>query len=178
MKARIVLLALVVLLTTGGWDCFNSDITVPVDVKFSSRYPINPGATSYSGVRYVSPKDTVDQNFQDNLAGGRLYDVQVRVTGSFSGASVTGSGSVNDSLLVTYAGPWDSLKTWQSILGGSKYIKLQDPGRREVSRILAKLSSGPLVKLSGSGTVSGAISVPAGLAVEVQVLGQADALMK
>jgi hypothetical protein len=177
MKARLVLLALVVLLTTGGWDCFNSDIGVPVDVRFTTSYPINPGSNlNYGGTRYVMPKDSVDQDFQDKLESGRIYDVQVRTVGTFAG-SVSGSASVNDSLLVTYAGKWSDFQKWQSLLGSSPYITPRTPGLNEAGRILKNLSLNPLVKLSSVGAVSGALTVPAGLSVEVRILGQADAIV-
>jgi hypothetical protein len=177
MKSRIVLLALVVLLTTGGWDCFNEDIGVPVDVSFTTVYPINSGTNlNYGGVRYVYPKDSVDENFQDKLASGRLYDVQVRTVGTFSG-SVSGTASINDILTLTYSGTWAQFSTWQSLLGKSPYITPNTAGLNEAVQILKNLSSNPQVKLSSSGSVSGASSVPAGLSVEFRILGQADAIV-
>jgi hypothetical protein len=177
MKARLVLLALIVLLTTGGWDCFNSDIAVPIDVKFTTTYPVNPGTNlNYGGTRYLNPLDSVDQDFQDKLSAGRLYDVQVRTVGTFGG-SVSGSASVNDKVLLTYSGTWAQLSTWQSILGKSPYITPQTAGMTEAANILKNLSLDPQVKLSSSGTVSGATSVPAGLSVEFRILGQADAVV-
>jgi hypothetical protein len=178
MKAKILLLALVVLLTTGGWDCFNSDIGVPVDVRFTTSYPINSGSNlTYGGTKTVWPKDSVDQDFQDKLQSGRIYDVQVRTVGTFAGASVSGSASVNGIPLVTYSGKWSDFQTWQSLLGNSPYISPQTAGLNEAGRILKDLSSNPMVTLSSAGAVSGVSSIPSGLSVEVRILGQADAIV-
>jgi hypothetical protein len=178
MKARIVLLALVVLLTTGGWDCFNSDIGVPVDVAFTTSHSINPGNNlTYNSTKIIyNPIDSVDQDFQDKLASGRLYDVQVRTVGTFPG-SVSGTASVNGILLVTYAGTWAQFSTWQSLLGKSPYITPNTAGMNEATRILKNLSTISQVTVSSSGAVSGATSVPAGLSVEFRILGQADAIV-
>jgi hypothetical protein len=78
---------------------------------------------------------------------------------------------------LTYSGTWAQFSTWQSLLGKSPYITPNTAGLNEATRILKDLSSNPQVKLSSSGSVSGATSVPAGLSVEFRILGQADAIV-
>lgn len=174
MKARIVLLAVVVLFATGGWDCFNENITVPVDVKFSAAYPINAGPNlTFGGTKSIVVREGVKEAFREDISEGRLYDIQVRVTGVYNG-SVAGSAAVNGVTFLTYSGKWSDFSEWQSLLGKSAFITPQAAGVNELAAVLKNLSPSDVVYLSGGGTLSGQTPVPAGLAVEIQVLGQAD----
>jgi hypothetical protein len=178
MKVRIVLLAVVVLFATGGWDCFNENINVPVDVKFSAAYPINAGQNlTFGGTKSIVVRESVKESFRDDISQGRLYDIQVRATGTYNG-SVAGSAAVNGVTFLTYSGNWSDFSEWQSLLGKSTHITPQAAGVNELATVLKNLSPYDIVYLSGGGTLSGQSPVPGGLAVEIQVLGQADAKIK
>jgi hypothetical protein len=185
MRTNLVLLAIFVALTTNGSSCINSGFLVPVNVPIDGCYGINPGSNlNFSGRDTVVLKDQIDESFLEKIEGGRVYDVQVSVEGTYRG-TVVGTASVDNILLLNFGqGPnattptdWSNFSTPQSLLGSSPYVKPTQAGINHLISIMNQFAGNPelTVNLSASGSLAGVSPVPAGLSVCVKILTQADA---
>jgi hypothetical protein len=189
MKAKLLLLVLLVALMTNGSSCINQGFIVPVNLNINPCYNINAGpAGPFGGVQTVYPVNLIDQSFQDNIKGARYYDIQVTANGTYSG-NVSGvvyvslNGGAEQPLLLVGGGtahntavPYASFNTPQSLLGTSPYVGTSAGGVAILTNALNQIAtnSNTYITLRAAGTVSGA-TVPSGLSVCITILAQADA---
>ena len=184
MKCGITILcAALVMLSSIGASCVNDGVTVVVDLSpIVARYQIRPGNdTTFSGRIVIKLDSLVSPEFRDQLTQGRIYDLKVKVEGSYSG-SVTGyvsvqvaNGSTAELLRYPATGstPWSNFSTPQSLLGHSPYLVAIPHG---VDLLLEALSSRPMpqITLTAFGLLSVA-PIPDNLYVTVELYLQADA---
>jgi len=178
MKAKVFLVCLVAAFATLGSTCVNENIQVPLNVALADSFKINPGSNlNYSGDTLIVMEDLVEEAFRQNITAARFYDIRVWVTGTYNGSVVGGVVTINNLPLLNYAGPWDSFKKPQSLLGKSPLITVSTPGYNELMRVLNQFPSNPklTVLLASTGLLSGQSPVPAGLMVHYEILTQADA---
>jgi len=172
MKSRILALAVIVLFATGGWECFNEDIIIPVDVKLPATFNINPSsATSFNQGTTIRVGDYIDETVEDNVQGGRLVDVQVWIVGTYGG-TVSGTASINGQPLLTFNGTGANFSTPQSLLGKSTYITPVTAGVTELNNLLKTVTPNTLVQVSAVGTLSTAVTTP--ITVYVTIITQVD----
>jgi hypothetical protein len=173
MKSRILALAVIVLFATGGWECFNEEILIPVDLKLPAAFNINPGpATSFNQGTTVRVGDYLDDTYEDNLKGGRLVDIQVWMVGSYAGR-VQGTAFINGTQLLTFDGTGTQFSTPQSLLGDSPYItSVNAAGMTVLNNILKTVTPSTTIQVAASGTLSQAVTTP--ITVYVNLVTQVD----
>src|SRR5512139_1824109 len=160
MKSRILALAVIVLFATGGWDCYNEDFIIPLDVKIPASFNINPSpATSFNQGTTVTVGTYIDETDEENLTGGRLVDVQVWIVGTYDG-TVSGTASINGQPLLTFSGTGTNFSTPQSLLGKSSFISPLTPGIDELNALLAGVTPNTTFQVSAQGTLSQALATP------------------
>jgi hypothetical protein len=192
MKARALLLALMVALMTHGSSCINEGFLIPINLSINPCYTINSGPVG----SFIAKEDTVllanliDESFRDNIKDARYYDIRVTGNGSFSG-NVVGTVSIRSSQfpiaqVLLYVGggssnatavPWSTFSTPQSLLGSSPYIRTSAGGVAILVDAMKRLAtdSNTSIYIRAAGQTSGATSVPAGLSICIEILGQVDA---
>jgi hypothetical protein len=191
MKAKLLLLVLLVALMTNGSSCINEGFIVPVNLKINPCYNINSGPIGpFGGIQTVYPVNLIDESFAENIKGARYYDIQVTGNGSYAGGNVVGvvyvslNGGAEQPLLLLGGGashatpvPYSSFATPQSLLGTSPYVGTSAGGVAILTNALNQLSTNPntYITLRAAGQVSGTAPVPSGLSVCIAVLAQADA---
>lgn len=176
MKTKILLVFLLGILATTGSTCINDGFLVAVNLPLEMCFNINaPGPQNFSGQVIVKLADQIDASYLNKLKSARYYDIQVQVTGTFSGDIINGEGSVNSKKIIDFAGKWDEFKTPQSLLGGSKLIKTDTTGLKELVAVLNqfKSQSSTTIVLAGKGVLSAAPTQ--GLSVCMKILCQFDA---
>ncbi len=166
----IVLVFLAGLMTT-GFECISDSYLVSVNIEgVTGVYTINPGSTTFAECKTFFAKDYLNQDF-GTISGARIYDIRVRTIGSYGG-NVNATIRLNTQAgqqILSISGAWSDYSTAQSIITSSKVTRTSAGISQLVGAILNKLD----ITLCGSGSVSGG-TVPSGLSVEVQVLGQVD----
>lgn len=188
MKAKLLLLVLLVALMTNGSSCINEGFIVPVNLKINPCYNVNAGpAGPFGGIQTVFPASLIDESFSD-IKGARYYDIQVTANGTYSGnvagvVYVSLNGGPEQALLLVGSGtahttavPYASFNSPQSLLGSSPYVGTSPGGVAILTNALNQIAtnSGTYITLRAAGTVSGAV-VPSGLSVCITILAQADA---
>jgi hypothetical protein len=179
MKTKILLVFLLGILATTGSTCINDGFLVAVNMPLEMCFNINaPGPQNFSGQLTIKLADEIDASYLDKLKNARYYDIQVQVTGTFSGDIINGEGLVNNKKIVDFAGKWDDFKTPQSLLAGSKLLKTDTTGVKELVAVLNQFKTQPstTIVLSGKGVLS-APPTP-GLSVCLKILTQLDAEVK
>lgn len=182
MKMKLILASLIIALSTMGSDCVNQNFVVAVNMDpLNLCYDIVPGSTTtFGGSVQANLAGLVGSTYQNNVLGGRVYDIQVSVAGAYAG-NVNGTGSIQIGTgpaiqILSFNGSWANFMTPQSLTGGSSFIT---PNPAGIQALVAALGSKPLptVTLSSNGSVSVA-PVPAGLKVCIAVLMQADGVVQ
>jgi hypothetical protein len=190
MKAKLLLLVLLVAMMTNGSSCINEGFIVPVNLKINPCYNVNSGpAGTITGIETVYPTSLIDESFADNIKGARYYDIQVTSNGTYSGnvvgvVYVSLNGGPEQPLLLVGGGtnhntavPYATFHTPQSLLGTSPYVGTSPGGVAILTSALNQIAtnSGTYITLRAAGTVSGTATVPSGLSVCITILAQADA---
>lgn len=171
MKAKMIVLVLLAGLMTTGFECISDSYLVSVNIEgITGVYNINPGSGQFAECKTFLAKDYLDQDF-GTISGARIYDIRVRTIGNYGG-NVNATVKLNSQTgqqILNINGAWSDFNTAQSIITSSKVTRTSAGIAQLVGAIQNKLD----ITLCGSGVLSGA-TVPSGLAVEVQVLGQVD----
>lgn len=186
MKAKIVLAAVLLALSTLGSSCIREGFLIPVNLTIDQCYPLSPGpAGSFDMTYYVALSPLVDESLRNDIKAARFYDLKVSTTGSYSG-NVFARVYVNDVLLATIGGepnntttvPWSTFSTPQSLLGSSPYVKASSDGVTVLVSALNKLvlNESDTLKLEAMVLTSGAV-LPEGLSVCLEILAQVDVEM-
>jgi len=169
-----------VALSTMGSDCVNSPFTVSINLDpIAGCYDINPGDGMWddsSPVIVIS--DLIDDEFEEDILGFRLFDIKVKATDNYPDGTVSGSvsysldgGPVNP--LLSFSGQSSQFKgegvslldpmgliTYDQAFLNALVTALNDPNFRPQTVMLLSSGSGPLV--------------PVGVQVCVDVYIQAD----
>jgi len=181
MKAKILLVGLVVFLATSGSTCINDTIIYPLDLKLPADFTVNPGSTYNSSV-YVLLDTLVDEQYREDIKDARFYDIQIFVSGTYTG-TVSGNASIRwgnmatSQVVCTYSGPWSAFQTPQSILSGSPYITPVTAGMNSFRDFLKSAATGMAFgQFSAAGSLSPASTTQ--LQIHVRYLGQVDAIIK
>lgn len=170
MKARMVLAAMLVALTTTGSDCINDGFLVSVNVEgLSGSYAINPGGTLTFDESVTVPSSTYLNTDFGSFQGVRIYDVRVHTVGTYGGTA-TGTVNVNGVPAISFNGSWAAFNTPQSLLS-SNLITRSPAG---VSALIGAILQGQNVTLQAIGSVSQG-PVPSGLSIVVEIFAQVDA---
>ena len=192
MKARILLLALLAAVMTYGSSCINEGFLIPVNLSINNCYLVT---STTIGLINTSPKSfalstLIDESFRDNIKGARYYDIRVSSTGNFTGnivgtVSVSSPQSPTQQVLLYVGGganntnpvPWSTFSTPQTLLGASPYVRTSAAGVGVLVAALDRMvtDSNTSITLYVTGQTSGATSLPSGLSVCVEILGQVDA---
>lgn len=174
-------MALVVALSTMGFECINDPIIVSVNMDpLTKCYAINSGANpNFSGSATIDPNDLVNESFRDKISDARVYDITVRATGTFGGSVSNGVVTINGHTILTYSGTWSDFSTEQSLVRGSSHIQKGADGIQELLRVLRQRPLQSVV-LASSGSLSGGgvPPVPSGLGLCVSIYAQIDANAK
>lgn len=186
MKAKIVLVAVLLALSTLGSSCVREGFLIPVNLTIDQCYPLIPGpAGIFDMTYYIALSPLVDESLRKDVKAVRFYDLKVSTTGSYSGI-VAARVYVDDALLASIGGepnnatavPWSTFSTPQSLLGSSPYIKASSDGVTVLVSALNKLvlNESDTLRLRATGVTNGAV-LPAGLSVCLEILAQADVEM-
>ena len=95
MKTKTVLfcvIAVAVAMSVMGSDCINSPFVVAVNLDaVDGCFDVNPGDGTWNDqTDPIVIQDLIDENFQDDITGYRLYDIRVRVSDNYPDGQVTG----------------------------------------------------------------------------------------
>ncbi len=184
MKAKIVLVSVLVALSTLGSSCIREGFLIPVNLTIDQCYPLNAGPAGSFGSTYTIPlSPLLDESFRGNIKAVRFYDMKISTAGTYTG-TVVAQIFVNNVLLLSIGGgannttpvPWSTFSTPQSLLGSSPYVKASSGGVTALVSALNQLvaDENASVVLRTTGTTAGT-AVPAGLSVCLEVFAQADA---
>jgi hypothetical protein len=171
----LALVALLVALSTMGFNCINDSFDVAVNMPLTLTLPVIAGpAGPYSGSATIHLKDLVDQSYRDKLKNARLYDIRISTSGQYAG-TVSGTVKIDNSTLLTYSGAWNDFNSPVSLFGGSTLVQKNPAG---VAAVIALLNGfltnqDETTVLSGNGTI-GTATVPNGLSITIQILAQVD----
>lgn len=176
MKGMAVLGALMAFLMFTGFDCINDPIAVAVAVDpITKGFRINPGGTTYTSTQSVQLPDYVDEDYQESLIGGAIWDVGVRVNQLANNRNVTGTITVDGRLLARFTGQsWNSFISEKTVAKDPTLLQADSAGINHLIRLLSTkpLSYDPVVfVVSGSATTS----IAPGDSVFVTVYAQAMA---
>lgn len=171
-------MALVVALSTMGFECINDPIIVSVNIDpLNQCYGINEGSTTtYSDSVTINLGTLVNDAFNDKISNARVYDITIRVTGTYTGSISNGLVMINGDSLLTYQGTWSDFSTEQSLVRQSPHITKVNLGIQGLGRLLQQRPL-PSVVLKSSGSLSGG-TVPQGLGLCINVYAQIDANAK
>jgi hypothetical protein len=95
MKTKTMLLSisgLALAMSLMGSDCINSPFVVAVNLDaVSGCFDVNPGDGSWNDqTDPIVIQDLIDENFQEDITGYRLYDIRVRVSDNYPDGTVMG----------------------------------------------------------------------------------------
>jgi hypothetical protein len=192
MKARILLLALLVAVMTHGSSCINEGFLIPVNLSINNCYLITSTAIGpiITNPQPFALSTLIDASFRDNIKGARYYDIRVSTMGNFSGnivgtVSISSPQSPTQQVLLYVGGgannttpvPWSTFSTPQTLLGSSPYVRTSAAGVAVLVAALDRMAtdSNTSITVFVAGTTSGPTSLPSGLSVCVEILGQVDA---
>ena len=186
MKAKIVLMAVLLALSTLGSSCVREGFLIPVNLTIDQCYPMSPGpAGIFDLTYYIALSPLLDESLRKDVKAARFYDLKVSTTGSYSGI-VAARVYVDDVLLASIGGepnnatavPWSTFSTPQSLLGSSPYVKASSDGVTVLVSALNKLvlNESDTLRLRATGVTNGAV-LPPGLSVCLEILAQADVEM-
>lgn len=175
---RIVVLTLFVTLVAAGCDLFNEAFLASLNMSpVTHTYNLSPGS-SYALTRTpFNLTDYVEAEYQDDLEGGGLYDIGVRLSPSHSGRTVSGYVTIyygGDSARVSYSGDWDDFAVERTVLRDPAMIIIEDANAFNaiVNAIYAQRPL-PVIELGGFGNSTPA--VVQGDQVTVSLYGQVSA---
>jgi len=177
MKAKMILAAIFIALTTMGFDCINSDFLVAVNVRgVTGTFYVNQGNGSFDDSKTFLSSDYLDQDFSDEIRDVRIYDVRVSTGGPYTGSVSSGTVSVNGTPILTLVAstPWNAFNSPQSLLT-SPYIR-RIPGG--IGALVNAIRSKQDITLRGFGSLSGPVDRDGTYFVAVEILGQVDAAVK
>jgi hypothetical protein len=162
-----------------GASCFSitDPFVVAVNVKdIRSVYAVTPGITNFDpGCITKQTSDYLDDNFNVQAGGGQLVDVTVQTNGAYAGSIVGGQVRIGASqgaltTLVTYAGPWSTFNTAQSLIQNSTAMTL-DPGG--VNTLINLIESQQPIVICHAGAFSQA--TVSGMSIDVSAFAQVNA---
>lgn len=95
IKPLLSLSVLAVALSIMGSECINSPFIVAVNLEaMSACFLVNPGDGTWDDMSDpIVIEDLIDDSFQDDIVGFRLYDIRVKVTEGYPDGFVSGSVS-------------------------------------------------------------------------------------
>ncbi len=186
MKARIVLVAVLLALSTVGSSCIREGFLIPVNLTIDQCYPQIQGQAGPFNMEYtIALSPLVDASLRKDVKAVRFYDMKISTTGAYNGI-VAVQVYVNNILLASIGGPpnnatavpWSTFSTPQSLLGSSPYIKASSDGVTVLVSALNQLvqNQNASLTLRATGVTAGA-ALPAGLSVCLEILAQADVEM-
>ncbi len=186
MKAKIVLVAVLLTLSTLGSSCIREGFLIPVNLTIDQCYPLSQGpAGPFNMVYTIALSPLVDASVRNDVRAVRFYDMKISTTGSYSGI-VAAQVYVNNVLLASIGGPpnnatavpWSTFSTPQSLLGSSPFITATSDGITVLVSALNQLAQNenPSLTLRATGVTAGD-GLPAGLSVCLEILAQADVEM-
>ena len=180
MRSRLLKTTLVALVAVSGLGAQCMSITDPLVVSVNVKdikdtYSVTPGTINFDpGCKVKNSADYIDGNFNVS-GGGRLVDVIVKVNGPYTGQIVGGQvrigaapGSVQT--LATYAGPWSSFTTPQSLIQNNVTMTLNPAG---VNLLLSLVQNQQNVYICHGGSFSPAIN--SGNSIDVTIYAQVNA---
>jgi len=182
IKPLLLLSVLTVALSVMGSECINSPFIVAVNLEaMSACFEINPGDGTWNDTSDpIVIADLIDENFQDDIVGFRLYDIRVKVTEGYPDGFVTGSVSYSfdsapfSTVITSFQGQAAEFKQGGvSLLNPGTLITYNQAELQAFVNALNNPNSFPqVIVLSSSGT--GPSPVPAGEQVCVDIYVQAD----
>ena len=182
-KTLFILCAMTVALSVMGSECVNSPFIVAVNLDaMSSCFDINPGDGTWNDTSdTIIIQDLIDDNFQDDITGFRLYDIRVKVTDGYPAGFVSGSVSYSFNF-----GPFNTIITsfqgqTAEFMGAG--VSLLNPGtlitynQAELNAFVTALNDPNFTpqQIVLSSTGAGPSPVPAGEQLCVDIYVQADA---
>ena len=182
MKAKTVLtiVAMTVALSTMGSECINSPFTVVANLDAIQQcYPVDQGSGTWIGQSDpIVISDLIDENFEDDITGYRLFDIRVKVTGPYPDGEVSGNLKYSfDSQpfqeILTFVGQSSQFKgSGVSFLNPGDLITINQAALNAFVAVLNQsvLPQSIVLMSQGSGP-----PVPVGVSVCFEVFVQADA---
>jgi hypothetical protein len=182
MKPRIVLVALMLVMSTLGSDCINDPFIVVVNLDLiEGRFRVNTGNGSFDDVSAVyNIRELIDDNFRDDLKKFRLYDIRVRVEGNHPTGTVTGTAYFRLDgggwqQILSFSGPYSDYETSVSLLnpGTPPRVTINPEGRNILLNALNDIENLPgTIQLRGAGNGP---AVTQSFFIVVEVFLQAEA---
>jgi len=180
MRTNAMKTALVAMIAVSGMgaSCFSitDPFVVPVNVKdIKSVYTVTQGTTNFDpGCTTKNPADYLDSNF-DVSGGGQLVDIIIQTNGAYSGNIVGGQVQVGASqgslvTLASYAGPWSTFNTPQSLIQNNTALTLNTNG---VATLLNLIQNQQTIVICHAGAFSPAAG--SGMTVNVTIFAQVNA---
>ena len=180
MRSRLLKTTLVALVAVSGLGAQCMSITDPLVVSVNVKdikdtYTVTPGTINFDpGCKVKNSADYIDSKYNVS-GGGRLVDVIVKVNGPYAGQIVGGQvrigGSPNQVVtLATYAGPWASFSTPQSLIQNNVTMTLNPAG---VNTLLSLVQNQQNVYICHGGSFSPAIN--SGNSIDVTIYAQVNA---
>ncbi len=181
-KPLLILCALTLALSVMGSECINSPFIVAVNLEaMSACFAINPGDGTWNDTSDpIVIQDLIDDNFEDDIVGFRLYDIRVKVTEGYPDGFVTGSVSYSfdsapfSTVITSFQGQAAQFKQGGvSLLNPGTLITYNQAELQAFVNALNNPNSFPqVIVLSSTGT--GPFPVPDGEHVCVDIYVQAD----
>lgn len=183
MNTRSILLLLIAGMIMLGSGCkIVEGFLVAVNISgLTGCRPINPGDPFWGPPEdqdtVFLAEDYLDPDFSEDIKDVSIYDIRVRADGNFPGAVIVSAnvyirGTAQEEIpLLTLAPntPWDSVKTFQSIVTSPRVTR----NGAGIRRLLQAIRRKEDISIGSRGQMNQ--NVPAGLKVCFEILGQVKA---
>lgn len=179
---HLVLLIVVSVVVFAGCDIFNDQFTLAVNMEpVTKTYALNPGGTSFTNpATPYNLNDYVDEEYIDDITGGGIYDIGVRVSPAHTGRTVSGQVRLSYgayTATVSYSGTWDQITTERTVARDPTLVTIDD-GTAFNNLVNAVFSQNPLPTITISGTGSSSQTITSGDSLTVSIYGQAATAIK
>jgi len=171
------LLMLVSVVILAGCDPFNEQFTLALNMEpVTKTYGLNPGGTSFTNpATPYNLNDYVDEAYLDDITGGGIYDIGVRLSPAHTGRTVSGQVTLSyggNTATVSYSGSWDQLTTERTVVRDPTLVTIDNPTAFN-NLVNAVFSQNPLPTITLSGSGSSSQTITSGDSLTVSIYGQA-----
>jgi hypothetical protein len=181
----ILLVGLMAVLGTTGFNCINDGFLVSVNLPVSAEFAINGGGNTIVATQGqvvdVQLSSQIDQGYVGKMKAVRMYDIRLTTIGTYSGA-ITGTLVIMPKngasfTLADINGNWADFNAGKSVFQNQQAIQIHKPVLITVQNLQNLLNqfitnNALVVTLGANGTSSS--TLPQGLRLRIEVLAQVD----
>lgn len=181
MKRTLVFVALLVALTTMGFECINDPLVVAINLDpISGCWAVNTGNGSFNDTEGpLVIKDYIDPSYKDKIKALRIYDIIVRVSGPYPTGVVTGDGyftfdAGTERRLLGFSGQYAAYANGVSLLNPGGLVTYDPVGLAALIAAFSNINNLPQqVVLRGAGS-GPAVTQNFNLCMELKFQADAD----